>query len=235
MWCVKDDYGRGLVFMVYLLISSATLFSIAVVMLPLLTQHFWCGLIIAVFYVLVVILSVASHFKCMTTQPGYTQSRKEELYLNLLDYYEQPAQSNFLTCSICGTKKVPRMHHCTICNCCIINMDHHCPWVNNCVGFYTQKHFLLFLIYTILLITFTATLFTWKFLHCYLDIESDLCFIERYNPSVFYYFEFLICSLGLVFGAFCGKMLIDQLDCIVNNITVIDQLQNKHFKKVIYT
>lgn len=26
-------------------------------------------------------------------------------------------------------------------------MDHHCPWMNNCVGMYTKKPFILYLVY----------------------------------------------------------------------------------------
>ncbi|KAJ1897120.1 palmitoyltransferase for Vac8p [Kickxella alabastrina] len=63
-------------------------------------------------------------------------------------------------CLKCNVPKPDRSHHCSICGVCVLKMDHHCPWLNNCVGFHTQKAFMLFLLYTMLycLATFISTL-----------------------------------------------------------------------------
>ncbi|KAJ1825659.1 palmitoyltransferase for Vac8p, partial [Coemansia sp. RSA 2599] len=57
-------------------------------------------------------------------------------------------------CLKCNVPKPDRAHHCSVCGICVLKMDHHCPWLNNCVGFYTHKAFMLFLIYTTLYCTF---------------------------------------------------------------------------------
>ena len=37
-------------------------------------------------------------------------------------------------------------------------MDHHCPWMNNCIGANNQKHFMLFLFYTLIEATYALAL-----------------------------------------------------------------------------
>ncbi len=54
-------------------------------------------------------------------------------------------------CQICKTVKPPRVHHCSQCKRCVVRMDHHCKWIGNCVGLFNMKHFLLFLIYCVIL------------------------------------------------------------------------------------
>jgi palmitoyltransferase len=53
-------------------------------------------------------------------------------------------------CNKCHCYKPDRTHHCSSCNRCQLKMDHHCPWFAECVGFDNYKHFIQFLIASIL-------------------------------------------------------------------------------------
>lgn len=61
-------------------------------------------------------------------------------------------------CIKCESVQPPHTEHCNQCNRCVSYMDHHCPWVNNCVGIQTQKQFLLFNIYTLILLAYSICL-----------------------------------------------------------------------------
>ncbi|XP_076463564.1 putative palmitoyltransferase ZDHHC24 [Babylonia areolata] len=52
-------------------------------------------------------------------------------------------------CPTCQLDAPPRSHHCHHCGHCILKRDHHCFFTSSCVGFYNQRHFVMFCLYTI--------------------------------------------------------------------------------------
>lgn len=57
-------------------------------------------------------------------------------------------------CKKCLIPKPPRTHHCSICNKCILKFDHHCPWLNQCIGHHNHRYFFLYMIYTVIGVSF---------------------------------------------------------------------------------
>ncbi|KAE8369766.1 Palmitoyltransferase [Aspergillus caelatus] len=61
-------------------------------------------------------------------------------------------------CRRCEAFKPPRAHHCKTCQRCIPKMDHHCPWTANCVSHFTFPHFVRFLFYAVVGMSYLETL-----------------------------------------------------------------------------
>ena len=82
------------------------------------------------------------HFKCTLANPGFVPITANSLSAPL-----DAGLSFNPVCVSCKVVKPPQAHHCQVCNRCVYRRDHHCPWVNNCIGQYSQKPFVLFLLY----------------------------------------------------------------------------------------
>jgi len=118
----KDQGGILMAVTVWLLIVYSGL------TVTLLAEHSHLSAIISVVYCTICSLALASHAKCMFTDPGAIPSSA------VPPAEVQRTISVHAMCSHCETYKPPGAHHCRICNRCISHMDHHCPWMNNCVG-----------------------------------------------------------------------------------------------------
>lgn len=103
-------------------------------------------------------------------------------------------------CKKCQNYKPERSHHCKTCNKCVLKMDHHCPWTYNCVGHGNFPHFLRFLIFLVVGMTYVLFQLGKQVLHyydnsklpSYLIDKKEMCAVIFLLPVTFFVFVTII-------------------------------------------
>eukprot|EP00933_Yihiella_yeosuensis_P033729 TRINITY_DN2737_c0_g1_i2.p1 TRINITY_DN2737_c0_g1~~TRINITY_DN2737_c0_g1_i2.p1 ORF type:complete len:164 (+),score=12.51 TRINITY_DN2737_c0_g1_i2:63-494(+) len=108
-------------------------------------------------------------------------------------------------------------------------MDHHCMWMNNCVGAYNQKHFLLFLVYTVLHCGFAAIAvvlcFTLQYVALFMEDLPPSHSQDRADQGPKPLAACLVLLLAAYFGKMSVSLIKDQVQSLRRNQTFIELLQ----------
>ncbi|UMM35389.1 hypothetical protein L5515_008036 [Caenorhabditis briggsae] len=120
-------------------------------------------------------------------------------------------------CYECGHIKPDRTRHCSSCGKCCIKYDHHCPWINMCVTHANYKYFLLYIIYTSILV--------YWYLLTSLEGAVRYFIIQKWKEDLwkilYYLFSFIA---GGVFGYYpLGELIIFHYQLISLNETTVEQ------------
>ena len=116
-------------------------------------------------------------------------------------------------------------------------MDHHCPWINNCVGLYTKKPFLLFMVYVMLGSVVSFALVIKNGIKCFIlhpirrthEQTLGLVFLSRF-PS--FSLGVLGVVLALLFFIFTAIMFYETMQILFASSSKIDLKQGNKFKEV---
>ncbi|KAF2855428.1 palmitoyltransferase pfa4 [Plenodomus tracheiphilus IPT5] len=122
-------------------------------------------------------------------------------------------------CRKCDAAKPPRAHHCKECKRCIPKMDHHCPWTQNCVSHTTFPHFLRFLLYTTLGLTYLQLLLLPRLTHLWQTSHLP----STLGPTPFqliHLFTTLLTNTITLFAL--SILLLRNLWCLAVNTTTIE-------------
>ncbi|CAG9324957.1 unnamed protein product [Blepharisma stoltei] len=227
MWFIKDGAGIACVVLTYLIMTGVSSLVIKVAILQLDEEEYINGPICICFYYFFLFLAGFSHLKAMLTDPGSVPLNSAEL--PKVNEYKDGKPKFY--CLRCRCNKPSRCHHCSTCGRCIMKMDHHCPWVNNCVGHYNQKHFVLFLLYIELSCIYSFIMLGMRASYCFSHEKAELCLRPRQEVSFDLFIGVLSFFMAGIFGLFVGVMMQDQLTCIINNTSGIDELKKTLVEK----
>lgn len=225
MWFIYDSCGIGCCVGTYCIMTFVSSLVIKVAILPLGRENYLSPPICIIIYMILLFLGGLSHFICMITDPGAIP--RNTFHIAKDDINKPPPQ----VCLRCRCEKSHRVHHCSVCERCIDKMDHHCPWVNNCVGYYNQKHFVLFLFYIMVACIYSFIMLIIRASFCASNNKSELCTRPREDTALDLMLGMAALFVGGVFFLFVTVMLYDQLSCIINNTSGIDMLKKTPIEK----
>ncbi|KAJ5641373.1 Palmitoyltransferase pfa4 [Penicillium lividum] len=95
------------------------------------------------------------YFRACYVDPGRLPLDRKSI---TADQHEKERATGRRWCRRCEAYKPLRAHHCKTCKRCIPKMDHHCPWTSNCVSHFTFPHFIRFLFYAVIGMSYLETL-----------------------------------------------------------------------------
>ncbi|KAL5116912.1 Palmitoyltransferase [Pleosporales sp. CAS-2024a] len=122
-------------------------------------------------------------------------------------------------CRKCAAPKPPRAHHCKACKRCIPKMDHHCPWTANCVSHTTFPHFVRFLVYTTVGLSFLQKLFFTRLYHLW-NVRDLPAYLGPRPFLLFHLFVALVVNSITLFAV--GILAIRNLWTLAVNVTTIE-------------
>jgi ribosomal protein L40E len=204
-WCNKrDNPGAVMSSMLWVL----TLYSDIVVVYVAVVGG-W-GIYNVPLYFFLSFMALISQLKTMFTNPGAVPRHAQPLI--------RASESGIpeTICGRCDAYKPPRSHHCRICNRCIVRMDHHCPWMNNCIGANNQKHFMLFLLYTIVEAVYALAL-----------IATNYSNGATYPSAACSGLVAALLAVSIATLMFVATMMYNQIYAIVTGIGTIDRMRKR--------
>lgn len=215
MWIIIDSAGIYCVLLTYFFFAGVSFVVMRVSILPLSSEGYLSLAGAVTSYFFFILLALTCHVRCMLTDPGSVPIISTTLPI----------------CDKCSAPKPSRVHHCSTCKACILKMDHHCPWMNNCIGYFNQKHFVLFLFYSEICCLYSIILIVLRATYCMDSGKGGICDKSVQEHSADVLLGLMSLAVTGLFSLFILIMIVDQIKCISKNISGIEVLKQEFFEQ----